>query len=332
MTTDVLCFGELLLRLGAPGDTRLLQAPVLEWFAGGSEANVAAQLAQLGVATRYVTRIPAHDVAGAVLAAVRAHGVDCRDVVRGGARLGSYFVERGAAPRPLQVIYDRAGSAFSELSAESIDWPTILAETTWLHTSGISAGVGVGPTECLAAARRAAHARGTRVSLDLNWRPAVWGARDPQQVMPALVQGIDLLIGNPAACAAMLGITAAGDDVAARGALARALRDRFGLGRVAITHRIVESPTRHRFEALVLDGATDTVVASPQWTVNVVDRVGGGDAFAGALLAELVRGAPLERAVPFAVAASVLKLSVPGDMNRTSRREIDALLRNAADA
>ncbi|MCU0646549.1 MAG: sugar kinase [Gemmatimonadaceae bacterium] len=331
MSRSVLCFGELLLRLGAPGDTRLLQTAVLEWYAGGSEANVAAQLAQLGVGTRYVTRIPSHAVADGVLAALRAHGVDCRDTLRGGTRLGSYFVERGAAPRPLTVIYDREGSAFSELTGDTVDWSTLLAGTAWLHSSGITAGVGRGPADCLATAIRAARTHGTRVSLDLNWRPAVWGARDPQQVMPSLVHGIDLLIGNPAACAAMLDIAAPGADAHARIALARALRDRFALGRVAITHRVVESPRRHHFEALVLDGATDTVVESPVWSVDVVDRVGGGDAFAGALLADLVRDVPLAQAVPFAVAASALKLSVAGDMNRTTRTEIETAVRVRAE-
>jgi 2-dehydro-3-deoxygluconokinase len=327
MSAHVVCFGELLLRLSSPGAERLLQGPSLDWHAGGSEANVAAQLAQLRVPTRYLTRVPDHAVADAVVAALAVTGVDCDAILRGGTRLGSYFLERGASLRPLRVIYDRAGSAFSELTPGQVEWDRVLAGAHWLHSSGITAGVGIGPTAVLADGIAAARRHGIRTSIDLNWRPAVWGTRDPQSVLPALVQSADLLIGNPAACRAMLGLACDANDHAARATLARTVRDRFDVRQVAITHRVVESASRHRFQALVLDGPTDTVIASPEWTVDVVDRVGGGDAFAGALLAELARNAPLTDAVPFAVAASALKLTVPGDMNRVTRAEIVAAQR-----
>lgn len=327
MSTTVVCFGELLLRLSPPGDARLLQSPLLEWFAGGSEANVAAQLAQLGGSVRYITRVPSHAIGERALEAVRALGVDCHAVLRGGTRLGTYYLERGAGHRPLSVIYDRAGSAFSDLTPDAVAWPTLLADAGWLHSSGITAAVGDGPAACLASGLHTARAQGVRCSVDLNWRPAIWGARDPRAVMPSLVDGLDLLVGNPAACAAMLGMSAPTDDAAGHVALAHAVRRRFRIDTVAITHRVVESPRRHHWSALAVGGPDDAVVSSPVWTVDVVDRVGGGDAFVGALLAELAHGRPLTTALPFAVAASALKLTVPGDMNRVRRDEIDAACR-----
>ena len=328
----VVSFGELMLRLSPPGQERLFQSPRLRTFFGGSEANVAVSLAHFGVRSDYVTRLPHGPVGDAALAALRAEGVGCRGVLRGGERLGIYFVESGADIRPLRVVYDRAGSAFARLNPEELDWDGLLHGADWLHLSGITPALGEGPARAAQEAAAAARARKVKVSVALNYRPALWTGRDPVPVTRALVRGCDLVIGNPGAVQAMLGLgPGGGADAESDGALretAEAIARGLGCHQVALTRREVASASEHGWSAALHD-CTGTLHRSRRWQVRVTDRVGGGDSFAAALIHALLEGRGAAQALEFATAASALKLTIPGDFNRVTADEVDALLNRA---
>ena len=325
----VVSFGELMLRLSPPGQERFFQSPQLRTFFGGSEANVAASLAHFGVDSAYVTRLPANAVGHAAVSALRAEGVDVRGVVRGGDRLGIYFVESGTDLRPLRVVYDRAGSAFSQIESGVVDWNAVLRGAEWFHISGITSALGEGPRHSAQQAVEAARSLGVRVSIDLNYRPALWAGRDPVPTIQPLVRDADLLIGNPGAVAAMLGIETAGTRPEPPEALrqtAERLAGEFGIGRVALTRRETLSASEHGWSAALYVASADELHVSRRYQVRVVDRVGGGDSFVAALLFALLDGRTDESSLEFAVAASALKLTIPGDFNRVSVEEVERLL------
>ena len=325
----VVSFGELMLRLSPPGQERLFQSPQLRTFFGGSEANVAASLAHLGVDSAYVTRLVTNAVGDAALNALRAEGVDVRGIVRGGDRLGIYFVESGADIRPLRVVYDRAGSAFGQIQPGAVDWNEVLRGAEWFHVSGITSALGDGPRRCAQDAVDAARGLGVRVSIDLNYRPALWAGRDPISVIHPLVREADLLIGNPGAVAAMLGIKTPGvrpEPPEALRQTAERLAAEFGIGRVALTRRETLSASEHGWSAALYVASADELHVSRRYQVRVVDRVGGGDSFAAALLFALLDGRTAKASLDFAAAASALKLTVPGDFNRVSAEEVERLL------
>ncbi|MDQ3308996.1 MAG: sugar kinase [Gemmatimonadota bacterium] len=325
----VVTFGEIMLRLSPPGQERFFQSPQLRTFFGGSEANTAASLAHFGVRSEFVSRVPSNAIGDAALAALRAEGVDVRGVVRGGERLGIYFVESGADLRDLRVVYDRAGSAFSQLAPGALDWKELLSGADWFHVSGITPALGEGPAASAREAIEAARALDVRVSIDLNYRPALWGGRNPRATMQPLVQGCDVLIGNPGAVAAMLGITTAGTGPEPPEALretAARLHAELGCGQVALTRREVLSASEHGWSAVLYDGATGALHVSRRYQVRLVDRVGGGDSFAAGLIHALLDGRTAESALEFATAASALKLTIPGDFNRISADEAERLL------
>ena len=319
----VVTFGELLLRLSPPGEERLLASPELLTFWGGAEANVAVGLSHLGVRCDYVTRVPANPIGDAGIDALRHEGVGTEWIQRGGERMGLYFVEPGHDLRTMRVVYDRAGSAFARLDPASLDWSAVLARAEHFHASGITPALGEGPAAALADAVARARAQGTPVSLDLNYREALWLGRDPQPVIEPLAQGVDVLIGNAAAVRAMLGIAAENDCE-----VARRIAGRCGCHVVALTSREVLGAREHGWSAVIYDAATGSLLRSRRHVVRVVDRVGGGDGFAAGLIAALVsRRAPAE-ALEFAVAAGALKLTIPGDFCRVSAAEVERLLQS----
>jgi 2-dehydro-3-deoxygluconokinase len=327
----IVCFGELMLRLSPPGDERFFQSPSLRTYFGGSEANVAVGLAHLGTPASYITRLPANPVGDAALAALRAEGLETRHIVRGGPRLGIYYVESGADLRPMRVVYDRAGSSFSQLDAGEVDWCAVLRGADWLHLSGITPALGEGPARAAIAAAKGARQESVPVSLDLNYRPALWAGRDPRPFVEPLAAASDLLVGNPGAFAAMLGVATpegAGDDLVL--ASARRVHEQLGCARIAVTRRDVKSASQHGWSACLFDGATGELHTSRRYDVAVVDRVGGGDSFVAGLLHALRAGRSPARALEFATAASALKLTIPGDFNRVSADEVDRLLESVA--
>lgn len=325
--TWIVCFGELMLRLSPPGAERLFQSPGLRTWFGGSEANVAVGLVHLGTPASYVTRLPSNAVGDAALAALRAEGVDTRDVLRGGTRMGIYYVESGSDLRPMRVVYDRAGSAFSQIDADAMDWSTMLRDAGGLHLSGITPALGDGPARAALAAASAARRAGVPVSLDLNYRPALWAGRDPRPLVEPLAAACTLLIGNTGAFAAMVGVAApegAGDEHSL--AVSRRVHEHMGCARIAVTRREVRSASQHGWSASLFDGRSGELHTSRRYDVHVVDRVGGGDSFAAGLLHALREGRAPQTALAFATAASALKLTIPGDFNRVSAAEVDAVL------
>lgn len=329
----VVTFGELLLRLSPPREERLFQSGELVTFFGGAEANVAVALSHLGVRCDYVTRVPANPIGDAGVEALRREGVGIEWIVRGGEaeRLGIYFVEPGADLRAMRVVYDRTGSAFARIEPRSVAWPQVLTGAAWLHASGITPALGDGPA--LALGDALAHARTERipVSFDLNYRDALWRGRDPRPLTEPLAAQTDLLIANPTALRAMLGIDA-GDASLASPERAREIAERVaqrsGAKRVALTRREILGPREHGWSAVLYDVTTGAFAQSRRHCVQVVDRVGGGDTFAAALIAKLLAGDSAQAALEFAVTASALKLTVPGDFSRASAGEVEALLRS----
>src|SRR6266568_8070122 len=313
----------MLLRLSPPADERLLESSALHTFFGGAEANVAVALSHLGVRADYVTRLPENPLGHAALGVLQREGVGTEWILRGGARMGLYFVEPGTDARAMRVVYDRAGSAFAGIDPQEIDWTRVLAGAGWFHSTGITPALGDGPLQALAAAISRARTGGVPVSLDLNYREALWRGRDPRPILEPLARQADVLIGNREAVRVMLGVETDGD------ALAPALADRFACRAVAITEREILGPREHAWSAVLYDGATRTVVRSHRHVVRVVDRVGGGDSFTAGLIAALLAEQSPQDAVEFAAAAGALKLGQAGDFCRSTTPEVSRLAESA---
>jgi len=316
----MVAFGELLLRLSPPGEQRLFESPELHTFFGGAEANVAVALSHLGLEADYVTRLPEGPLGDAALAALRREGVGTASILRGGARMGIYFVEPGADLRTMRVVYDRAGSALAQIDPGEIDWTRVLAGAAWFHSTGITPALGDGPTAELARGIASARAAHVPVSFDLNYREALWRGRDPRGLIEPLARQADVLIGNRDAVRALLGIEAAGD------ALGPLLSERYGSRVVAITQREILGAREHAWSATLYDAATGSLARSRRHVVQVVDRVGGGDSFAAGLIAALLGAQTPAAALDFAVAAGALKLAVSGDFGRATAEEVERLV------
>jgi 2-dehydro-3-deoxygluconokinase len=328
----VISFGEIMLRLSPPGFERLLQSPVLSATFGGGEANVAVSLAQFGHTSRYVTRVPAHAVGDAVVRALRAEGVETQYILRGGDRLGIYFTETGASQRASTVIYDRARSAISDMDPAAVDWDGVMRGASWFHVTGITPALGAKAAEATRQSIAAAKRAGARVSVDLNYRKKLWSPSDAQSTMRPMMRDVEVVIANEEDLQAVLGIPVEGADVAAgslqvegyRRAAERVTRE-CGPPLVAVTLRESLSASDNGWSAIVWDAATGTVHQSQRYAVRLVDRIGGGDSFAAGLIHGLLTNRPIDEALRFAVAASALKQTIPGDFNRASIAEIDAL-------
>ena len=333
----VVTFGEIMLRLSPPGVERFLQSPVLSATFGGGEANVAVSLAHFGCESVYVTALPTHAIGEAALHALRAEGVRTDHVIRSGSRVGIYFAETGASQRASTVIYDRAHSAISELAPDAVDWSAVLSGAAWFHVTGITPALGPNAAAATERAIRAARAAGARVSFDLNYRRKLWTEVEAQRVVGPLLKHVDLVVANEEDLQSVLGIHVAGTDVAA-GRLAvegfRQAAERvttgFGPRMVAITLRESLSASDNGWSGLLWDADAGTMFSSQRYEIRVVDRIGGGDSFAAGLIYGLLSGRPAEDALRFAVAASALKHSIPGDFSRVTVDEVDRLARGDA--
>ena len=325
-------FGELLLRLSPPGFERLLQSPVLSATFGGGEANVAASLAQFGLESHYVTALPPHAIGDAALSALRAEGIRTDAVVRRGARVGIYFAETGASQRPSLVVYDRAGSAVSDMPAGAVAWDEVMTGAAWFHVTGITPALGPSAAAATTAAIAAAKRAGARVSVDLNYRRKLWTEAEAQAVMRPLVRGVDLIVANEEDLQAVLGVTVHGTNVTAgvldmasyRSAVEQVARD-FCVPLVAVTLRESLSASDNGWSAMLWDAPAAAFHQSQRYVVRLVDRIGAGDSFAAGLIYAIVSGRSLDAALRFAVAASALKQTIPGDRNRVSVKEVEAL-------
>ena len=328
----VVTFGEIMLRLSPPGFERFFQSPVLSATFGGGEANVAVSLAQFGLASDYVTALPKHAIGDAAIRALRAEGVGTSHIVRGGSRVGIYFAESGASQRASSVIYDRAQSAVSEMAPDAVDWGGIFEGADWFHVTGITPALGAKAADATARALAAARARRVRVSVDLNYRKKLWTEAQARKVMGPFMRDVDLVIANEEDLQSVLGVHVPGTDVTSgrlnvegyREAAERVTHD-FGPPMVAITLRESVSASDNGWSAVLWDGATGTLHRSQRYDVRIVDRIGGGDSFAAGLIYGLLTGRAPEGALRFAVAASALKQTVPGDFNRMTVEEVDRL-------
>jgi len=344
-------------RLAAPGNLRLRQARQLEVTYGGAEASVAASICNFGGAARYVTALPRHALADATMDSIRAVGIDTRYIVRTeNGRLGLYFLETGANQRPSNVIYDRADSAVSLTAADQYDWDGIFDGAGWLHLSGITPALSRTAAEATLVAAQTAKSKGVTISIDLNFRGKLWKWDDSlaprelaQQTMRTILPSIDIVVGNEEDCHDTLGIQAGDTDVHS-GSLdssrypdvAREIVKQFpNVSKVAITLRESLSANHNNWGAMLYDAGSDQPVFAPRDNdghyqsieiKNIVDRVGGGDAFAGGLIFALMTpelSVP-QAALPYAVSASCLKHSIKGDCNYSTRSEVEALMGGAA--
>jgi 2-dehydro-3-deoxygluconokinase len=337
MTKKVVTFGEIMLRLSPPGFERLLQSPMLVATFGGGEANVAVSVANFGLESTYITAVPPHAIGDAVIRALRAEGVRTDQIIRSGSRLGVYYAETGASQRASNVIYDRANSSISELKPDAIDWTRVFAGVDWYHVTGITPALGPNGVESTRRSVAAARAAGVQVSVDLNYRKKLWTEKQAQAVMGPLMRDVDVVIANEEDLQSVLGVHVPGTDVTSgqlniegfREAAERVTRD-FGPKMVAITLRESVSASDNGWSAVLWDANTGTLHRSQRYDVRLVDRIGGGDSFAGGLIFGLVTGRGPEAALRFAVAASALKQSIPGDFSRVTLDEVDRMV--AGDA
>ena len=331
----VITFGEIMMRLATPGRLRFSQATQLDVTYGGGEANVAVSLANYGLDAAFVTKVPQNPFGDAVIQTLRGRGVDASRIARGGDRLGIYFLETGASQRPSVVVYDRAGSAIAGVKPGEFDWDAIFEGACWFHFTGITPALGPDVAAATLEACRAARQAGVTVSCDLNYRKKLWSPAEAQAVMSRLMEFVDVPIGNEEDAEKVFGIKAEGADVtagtvsgAAYETVARTLAQRFNLRTVAITLRESRSADNNGWSGMLLH--KNRIYRSAGYDIQIVDRVGGGDAFAGGLIYALISGKAPQQALDFAVAASCLKHSIVGDANLVSVSEVEALMKGDA--
>jgi 2-dehydro-3-deoxygluconokinase len=323
----VVCFGEILLRLSATPGEVLLQTAALGVHVAGAETNVAVSLARLGTEAAVVSRLPDNALGQAARGEVRRQGVDTSALLGGPGRMGLYFLTPGAVLRPSEVLYDRAESAFALAEPDSFDWDALLEGAAWLHVSGVTPAVGPRPAESCLRAVRAARRRGVKVSFDGNYRAKLWAAwkGDGPAVLRQILEQADLAFIDERDLALVLGRSfEEADLLERRRASARAAFEAFPhLQRIAATIRTHEGVDTQELSALMIERGGAETRAGPLRLSGVVDRIGGGDAFAAGLLHGLVRGEP---SLDFALAAAALKHSIAGDFNLVSEAEVRALV------
>lgn len=333
--TRVVTFGEVMMRLSPPGNLRFAQARNFDVIYGGGESNVAVSLANFGIPAAFVSRLPDNDLGEACLQYLRQYGVDTRFIVRGGGRLGIYFLEHGAVQRGSKVIYDRAASALATIEPGMVDWEQAFEGADWFHWTGITPSISAGAAAACKEAVEAACALGLKVSVDLNYRAKLWKwGRPAGEVMGELVPLCDVAIGNEEDAAQVFGIHAPDTDVT-RGELDAAkyrtvcsgLQERFPkLGTVAITLRSSKSASHNDWSAVLWHA--ETLYFAPTYEItHIVDRVGGGDSFvAGLIYGLLTYPDDYQRTLNFAAAASALKHTIFGDFNLVSVAEVKKLM------
>lgn len=330
---EYVTFGEIMLRLKAPGHERFFQSPHLEATFGGSEANVAVALANFGLNTAFVSALPDNDIGESAIRELRHFGVDVTQINRSGGRLGVYYLEAGANQRPSKVVYDRAGASMSMARPGDFDWPAIFHGAKWFHITGITPALSVSAADLTLEAVTAAKRAGVTVSCDLNFRAKLWKyGKSASEVMPELVRHVDVGIANAENCERCLDISVDGDvnaerlDPARYEALsAEVLAQYPEMALIALTLREPHSADHNGWSACLRD--SQAFIMSRRYEItDIIDSVGGGDSFAAGLIYGLNAYGDRQQALEFAVAASCLKHSIPGDFNRVSVAEVERLL------
>ncbi len=334
----VVTFGEIMLRLKSPAYERFFQSPALEATFGGGEANVAVSLANYGIDAAFVTVLPKNDIAEACIRELRGFGVDTGKIVRKDGRLGIYYLETGAVQRPSKVVYDRAGSAIAEAVSGDIDWDSVFAGAEWFHLTGITPAISQGAADLSLEAVKAAKRLGVHVSCDLNYRKNLWKyGKRADEVMTELVKYVDTVIANEEDFQKALGLSAESSSAVEEGQIdvelykkiaSSAMAKYPNIKRVAITLRESKSANHNDWSACLYNGK-DFFLSRKYAITDIVDRVGGGDSFGGGLIYGLLHYGDEKTALEFAVAASCLKHTIPGDYNRVSAAEVESLMKGS---
>jgi 2-dehydro-3-deoxygluconokinase len=331
---DLVTFGEAMVRLTPPAFHRLEQTHSFDAYVGGGELNVAVAAARLGVASRWVSRLPENALGRMIANRAREQGVDVRVEWTPDDRAGLYFAELGAAPRASSVLYDRAASAISRIAPGSVDWPSVFTGARWFHVSGITPALSESAAKVTAEALIAAKKAGLTVSYDLNYRSKLWSAERARAVQEPLMEHVDVLITTEEDTLVVFGIGAEQRDgyehvdVESYAHVARTLEKRFKLRAVAVTLRENPRVLLNSWSAIV--AAAGKIHRAPRYEVEVVDRIGAGDAFSGGLIVSRLESGSWDDAVRFATATSALKHTIPGDFCLVTRGEVEQLLRGAS--
>lgn len=335
MSSRVITFGEIMLRLSTPGYQRFVQAQSFDVTYGGGEANVAVSVANYGLDSVYVTKLPDNPIGDAALNHLRRFGVNTEYIIRGGERLGIYYLESGASQRPSKVVYDRSGSSIACIQPGEIDWPKVFDGAKWFHFTGITPALSDSAAQATLEAAKKAKEMGLTVSCDLNYRKKLWSTEKAGKVMGQLIEYVDIAIGNEEDAEKVFGIRAQNTDITS-GKLSdegyrdvlKQLLERFGLKMAAITLRESRSASDNGWSVMLYDGKE--YYKSKKYDIHIVDRVGGGDSFAGGLIYSLMNGYDNQTAVEFAAAASCLKHTIPGDFNHVTVSEVTSLMKGDA--
>ena len=332
----VVTMGEIMLRLSSAGNSRFVQCQQFDACYGGGEANVAVSLANYGHEAYFVSKVPVHEIGQCAVNALRRYGVHTDYVARGGDRLGIYFLETGASMRPSKVIYDRANSSIAEASVEDFDFDKVFEGAKWFHWSGITPAISDSSAEVLKQACIAAKKHGVTVSVDLNFRKKLWTSEKAISIMRPLMEYVDVCIGNEEDAQLCLGFKPEADvesghtDASGYYNIFKQMANEFGFKYVVSTLRESFSATHNGWKALIYNGKD--FYESKRYDINpIIDRVGGGDSFSGGLIHGLLTWPEDQgKALEFAVAASALKHTIPGDFNLVSEEEVLSLAKGNA--
>lgn len=326
----VATFGEILLRLSAPKKERFVQANNLEIEYGGGEYNVAVSLSQFGVPAKFITALPDNPIGDAAINRIRGFGIDTSSIVREGSRIGLYFLEHGAAMRPSKVVYDRARSSISEIKLGTIDWEKAFKEAEWFHFTGITPAISKEASEVTMEAAKAAKDLGLTISADMNYRKNLWSPEKAQSVMKPLMKYVDIAIGNEEDAEKCLGISAEGQDVTsgelnpeAYRSVIDKLSSEFNFKKVGITLRESISASDNNWSAVYAEGSNMHI--GQKYSVHMVDRVGGGDAFSAGIIYGNLTNMSAKETLNFAVASSALAHTIHGDLNLVSLSEVSTV-------
>ena len=326
----IVTMGEIMLRLSTPGNNRFVQSDSFDVNYGGGEANVAVSLSNFGHDAFFVSKVPAHEIGQAAVNSLRKFGVHTDFLARGGDRLGIYYLETGSSLRPSKVIYDRAHSSICEANPEDFDFEKIFAGADWFHWSGITPAISDKAAECVMQACKAAKKAGVTVSCDLNFRKKLWTPEKAQSIMRPLMQYVDVCIGNEEDAEMCLGFKPSSDVESGKTeadgykSIFTKMQQEFGFQYVISTLRESFSASNNGWKALIYNGK-EFYLSRRYEITPIVDRVGGGDSFSAGIIYGLVSKMSQGDALEFAVAASALKHTIPGDVNMVSIQEVESL-------
>lgn len=329
----VVTMGEIMLRLSTPNNEKFIQADEFDVCYGGGEANVAVSLANYGHDAEFVTKVPENPIGDSAVAALRKMNVGTKNIARGGERLGIYFLETGASMRASNVVYDRAHSSIATATAADFDFDKIFEGADWFHFTGITPAVSDAAAELTELACKAAKKHGVTVSVDLNFRKKLWSSEKAQKVMSNLMQYVDVCIGNEEDADKVLGfkpentdVTSGSLNLAGYESIFKQMVAKFGFKYVISSLRVSKSASDNGWSACIYSAADDEFYHSKEYRIHpIVDRVGGGDSFAGGTICGFLDGKNFKDALEFGVAASALKHTIPGDFNLVSRSDVETL-------